>query len=117
MSDSLDFVLKTVERCNLNCSYCYFFNGEDKSFKMRPKFIKRNTVDQLAMFIRNALDSKNFDIREVSIVLHGGEPTMQPKDDFVYTIEKLKASVGNIPILFSIQTNATYNNRFLDKTI
>lgn len=107
MSDSLDFVLKTVERCNLNCSYCYFFNGEDKSFKMKPKFIKRNTVDQLAMFIRNALDSKNFDIQEVSVVLHGGEPTMQPKDDFVYTIEKLKSSVGNTPISFSIQTNAT----------
>lgn len=107
MGNSLDIVLKTVERCNLNCSYCYFFNGVDQSFKIRPKFIKKSTIDQLGLFIKNALNNKKLNIQQLSIVLHGGEPTMQPKEDFIYTIEKIKSNAGDVPILFSIQTNAT----------
>ena len=32
----VEVILKTAERCNLNCSYCYFFHGGDDSYKKHP---------------------------------------------------------------------------------
>ena len=109
---SLSIVLKTVERCNLNCSYCYFFNGLDQTYLKRPKFITRYTVDALANFIDTGV--KSLDIQDVHIVLHGGEPLMQPKEDFIYLVEKLKNTIL-VDLSFSLQTNATLvSNKWVD---
>jgi uncharacterized protein len=110
---SLDVVLKTAERCNLNCSYCYFFNGLDQTYLKRPKFIKKDTIDHLANFLNCGVE--NLDIKSIHVVLHGGEPLMQPKDDFIYLIETLKRSLDKIELSFSIQTNATLvTNKWVD---
>jgi uncharacterized protein len=101
---SLDLILKTVERCNLNCSYCYFFNGLDKSYLKRPKFISRDTIDSLVLFLLDAVE--NYQIDEISLGFHGGEPLMQPKEDFIYIVESIKKSI-TIPVFFTLQTNAT----------
>lgn len=100
---NLQLVLKTVERCNLNCSYCYFFNGLDNSYAAKPKFISTQTIDNIVNFINQGIIELG--IEEISIVLHGGEPLMQPKHDFIYMIEafqKISASLS-----FVVQTNAT----------
>jgi uncharacterized protein len=102
----LDIVLKTVERCNLNCSYCYFFNGLDQSYKQRPKFISPDTIDAVINFIQSGI--KKLNIQNVSIILHGGEPLMQPKKDFIYLLEAFNSTLGReVKLSFSIQTNAT----------
>ena len=52
-------------------------------------------------------------IRQVTIEavysLHGGEPLMQPKEDFVYMLDKLKnlAKRKDVDLTFTLQTNAT----------
>lgn len=105
MSKHLTVIIKTVERCNLNCSYCYFFNGLDQSYKNRPKFISRQTIDNIALFLQEEV--RELGIEELGIGLHGGEPLMQHKEDFKYLIEKLQSSLPNIDLYFTLQTNAT----------
>jgi uncharacterized protein len=100
----LNLVLKTVERCNLNCSYCYFFNGLDQSYLKRPKFISRETIDSLVLFLLDAVN--NYQVTHISIGFHGGEPLMQPKEDFIYIVESINQSLP-IPVNFTLQTNAT----------
>ena len=94
MGKSLTVIVKTVERCNLNCSYCYFFNGLDKSYKKRPKFISKLTIDNLIMFLDNAIKIHGVD--DLVIGLHGGEPLMQPKSDFIYFVENIPWSIINV---------------------
>lgn len=102
---TLNIVLKTVERCNLNCSYCYFFNGLDKTYLKRPKYITKEVIKHFAKFLKDGVNRLN--LHNVHIVLHGGEPLMQPKEDFIYLMETLKLSNLNAGLSFSIQTNAT----------
>ncbi len=64
--DNLNIVLKTVERCNLNCTYCYFFNGLNQSYLKRPKFITKSTIDTIANFINDGVQSLN--IQDITIV-------------------------------------------------
>lgn len=68
----LEVVLKIVERCNIDCTYCYFFNGQDESFKKHPKSISKNTVNQVSVFLKAAIDDLHID--EIMIIFHGGEP-------------------------------------------
>ena len=106
-------ILKTVERCNLNCSYCYFFNGSDRTYLQRPKFIDRDTIDALVNFIRDGI--KVLGIDSLSVILHGGEPLMQPKEDFVYLLEKFQGVFSEINLSFAMQTNATLvTNKWID---
>jgi uncharacterized protein len=60
---NLDIVLKTAERCNLNCSYCYFFNGFDQTYLKRPKFITKETINLVASFLREG--AKNLGIKNI----------------------------------------------------
>ncbi len=55
--NNLEVILKTAERCNLNCSYCYFFQGEDKSYQKHPSIIKRDTIKRLTLFLINGVSS------------------------------------------------------------
>lgn len=99
-------ILKTVERCNLNCSYCYFFNGGDESFKKHPPFIKEVVIEQVTRFLLSGI--KDLGITKIFIAFHGGEPTLQPLSQFEsmcsYFLKELSphAEVG-----FGIQTNGT----------
>ena len=41
---ALTVILKLTERCNLNCAYCYYFNGNDHSFKSKPAVFKKTLL-------------------------------------------------------------------------
>lgn len=82
------FVLvKLASRCNINCTYCYWFRDGDV-YKKPPVL----TVDAQAAFCRrleehvttNQLDS-------FSLVFHGGEPLLFPKRRFVELQKSLLA--------------------------
>jgi uncharacterized protein len=104
MSKELTLIIKTVERCNINCKYCYFFNSIDKSYETHPPYILPKTIDHIAKFIYNAINC--FDIDSIIICFHGGEPMMQKQDDFENMCSILSATVkSKAHIYFSIQTN------------
>jgi len=50
---------------------------------------------------------QDLNIKKLSIIFHGGEPMMQPMEDFIYLTEKLLQIVPRENLELSIQTNAT----------
>jgi uncharacterized protein len=84
---SLSLVLKITERCNLNCSYCYYFNGLDQSYKDKPAVMSKNTLAKVIDFLLQGI--KELEVDSLSIILHGGEPLLIPKLYFDYICEQL----------------------------
>ncbi len=104
---NLQVILKTVERCNINCSYCYYFNGGDKSFEDRPPTIQAEAIDSTIAFLLQGV--RDLDIPNVHVVFHGGEPMMQSKRQFDNMCNKLRAAFkdSGVSLSLAIQTNGT----------
>lgn len=102
--NTLTVILKMAERCNLNCSYCYFFNGKDPSYKDRPAYITEDNINKLIDFLSQGIDDLSID--KIIFGFHGGEPLLFGKKNFDALCENLtnklspKAKLG-----FSVQTN------------
>lgn len=104
--EHLEVILKTVERCNINCSYCYFFQGEDKSYKKHPPFISWETIQQLTQMLSDGI--RDFQIKNIQIDLHGGEPTLQKKLNFDRMCKHFRTHLDPLTKLtLALQTNAT----------
>lgn len=102
-----EIILKVVERCNLNCSYCYFFNLEDQNYKKHPPFISMETVYDIAQFLKRskAVCPKLSTIR---IDLHGGEPMLQPKKQFDSMCTILREELSDCyELQIAMQSNGT----------
>lgn len=98
-------VVKVASRCNINCSYCYMYNLGDLSYKLQPKFIGSGTTKNFAEKL--LLHLKKNESKRVLIIIHGGEPLMMKKTDFVDFITKFDIIKNNdIRVDFSLQTNA-----------
>jgi uncharacterized protein len=105
--NTLQVILKTVERCNINCSYCYYFNGGDNSFEERPPTIEPAAIASTAAFLlQGALE---LGIPNVQVVFHGGEPMMQSKRRFDSMCNALRTTFegSGVTLTFAIQTNGT----------
>lgn len=102
----VDVILKVVEQCNLACTYCYFFFGENQDYKKHPKKMSSSTVAEVAAFLSNG--AKELRLRSVRINFHGGEPTMMKLSEFDEMCCIFKEYLADLVALdFSIQTNAT----------
>lgn len=103
-NDTIEVVLKIVERCNLVCPYCYFFFSGDDSFKRHPPTIPKGVLLDLVAFLRNAALSRGK--KRIRIVLHGGEPLMLKKRVFREMCELFRTEVGSVCELdIGVQTN------------
>lgn len=101
----LEVVLKTVERCNINCTYCYFFNSSDKSFLKHPKYISNLTIEHIANKLSQGIDE--LEIEELILIYHGGEPLLQKKDNFDEMCDIFSQKLGTkTKFSLAIQTNA-----------
>src|SRR5262245_23188186 len=82
------FVLvKLASRCNINCSYCYWFRDSDVYKK--PALL---TVESEDAFCRRLEDHiHEFELEQFMLALHGGEPLLFPKHRFVALLKKLDA--------------------------
>jgi uncharacterized protein len=104
--DRLQIVFKVVERCNINCRYCYYFNMGDSSALQRPPVVSVDTVAQIARWL--AIGCQELQIKELLISFHGGEPMMLKPDNFDYICQLFMEHLENIVTLhFGIQTNGT----------
>jgi uncharacterized protein len=101
----LEIILKVTEVCNLNCSYCYFFNGPDDSFKFHPKQMSVDTARAVSSYVRRAAESG--EIADALFILHGGEPMMLGRRRFGDLLQALDLPGLPIRTALSMQTNAT----------
>jgi len=113
MPARLDTVLiKTASRCNLDCTYCYVYQGEDTSWKKQPKKMSTDTIDVLVE--RLIEQSKAQDVG-FAIVLHGGEPLLLGFDRMEYLLTSLRNNFDSHNFPISLQTNGVLlTNSFLD---
>ena len=102
MSEIDTILLKIASRCNLDCSYCYVYQGEDTSWKLQPKRMSNETI--LAIISR-LVEISNVQIQGFAIVLHGGEPLLLGITKLRMLFSGLRNSLPCDKYPISIQTN------------
>src|SRR5262245_20800264 len=68
------FVVKVASRCNLNCSYCYMYNLQDRTYRGQPAVMDPFITRAFARRVTN--HSKRHHTWGAHIILHGGEPLL-----------------------------------------
>ncbi|MFY0630656.1 MAG: radical SAM protein [Flavobacteriaceae bacterium] len=99
-------VIKIASRCNLNCSYCFMYNLGDETYKLQPKFMKEETVDDILLKAKNYL--KKYNKKQFKFLFHGGEPLLMKQSFFATFCEKAKVIQEELPDMkldFVVQTN------------
>lgn len=100
----IEVIVKVAERCNLVCSYCYYFFAGDLTYKTRPGRMSRQVIDGLAKFLAEGATTTG--IPSIKLVFHGGEPLLLRKADFEYACEAFRREVSPVTRLsLTVQTN------------
>lgn len=103
--NSIEVILKIAERCNINCSYCYYFNGGNNDFEQMPAIISLKTIESIALFLKQGV--LDLGLTEVQIDFHGGEPMMMNKSRFISMCRLLNSILApHTELRLAIQTNA-----------
>ncbi len=97
-------IVKVAERCNLNCSYCYMYQHQDQSFLSRPRFMSDEIFDSV---LRRAREECARPHRQMSLVFHGGEPTLIGPSRFERLAGKAREVLGEHLAYIAVQTNGT----------
>ena len=95
-------VLKIAARCNLNCSYCYVYNHQDRSYLERPKLISDSTYEATLARIREYCERRG---SAMAINFHGGEPTLIGVERFERLATRAREVLGEHLSLLALQTN------------
>jgi uncharacterized protein len=98
-------VVKVANRCNLNCDYCYMFNGGDVSFRRRPPIMPLTIVD--ATIRRVSAHCRRHKLPRFVFILHGGEPLLAPMSFYRHFVQTAKAELKDVEVEFRLQTNGT----------
>ncbi|WP_329259860.1 FxsB family radical SAM/SPASM domain protein [Streptomyces sp. NBC_01478] len=109
------FVLKVHGRCNLDCTYCVIYQGQDASWRGRPARVGPEVMRQTAQ--RIAEHAAVHRLPEVRIDLHGGEPLLSgPELALDYTAAVRAALPPRTALRATVQTNGTLvTERTLDR--
>jgi uncharacterized protein len=71
-------LVKVASRCNIDCSYCYWFR--DAAVYDKPKLMSAEVLDQLLR--RTEEHIGKYALTEFPIILHGGEPMLWGIENF-----------------------------------
>lgn len=101
----LDTVLvKTASRCNMDCSYCYVYQGPDTTWRTQPKRMRPPVLTA----VRDRLvEHAGQQDAGFAIVLHGGEPLLLGFDYLAKLLRGLRARLTPERHPIGIQTNGT----------
>lgn len=113
--DALQIVYKVAERCNINCTYCYYFNmGEETPFA-RPQLASQQVTERLANWIAQGCDELR--IPHAKISFHGGEPTLMGSKAFGDACRRFRSTIEPVArVSLSIQTNGIMlDERWIDQ--
>lgn len=102
-------VLKVVSPCNLNCRYCYVYNGHDTTWRGRPAVMDEAMARQVMTRLARHCDERPG--HRIGICLHGGEPLMLGRRRFRRLVEVIRESLGERLATLNVQTNAVLIDR------
>jgi uncharacterized protein len=96
-------LVKVATRCNIDCSYCYWFR--DAAVYDKPKLMGADVLQQLLQRIEEHVS--NYPFADFPIVLHGGEPLLWGTENFHRFAEGCEAisSRTGCEIPISVTTN------------
>lgn len=103
----MEIMLKTVDACNNNCAYCFYFARKNRNLTNASSLtISQATVNETIKFINKGCN--DLEVEELSIIFHGGEPMLQKTEEFNLMCEQFTKNISNNLILnLGIQTNGT----------
>jgi uncharacterized protein len=81
-----NLVVKVAARCNIDCSYCYWFR--DPSVYQAPKLMSEAVADQLLLRVKQHIIQ--YSPPEFYMVLHGGEPLLWGQANFQSFADKCR---------------------------
>ncbi|MCX4723802.1 FxsB family radical SAM/SPASM domain protein [Streptomyces sp. NBC_00440] len=100
------FVLKVHSRCNLGCSYCYVYRGQDSSWRERPRRATGETVRRTAARIAEHVTAHR--LPRIRIELHGGEPLLSGPGPVIEYARAVRDAVpAGCEVTATVQTNGT----------
>lgn len=98
------FVLKVHSRCDLACDHCYVYRHADQSWRRRPRIMTPSTVRTAAA--RIAEHAAVHQLKQVSVVLHGGEPLLMGRERLQWVARQLRGAIEGVTVLdLRMQTN------------
>jgi uncharacterized protein len=71
-------LVKVATRCNIDCSYCYWFR--DAAVYDKPKLMSAEVLHQLLLRIEQHV--ARYSLIDFPIILHGGEPLLWGRENF-----------------------------------
>ncbi|MER7724121.1 FxsB family cyclophane-forming radical SAM/SPASM peptide maturase [Streptomyces sp. NPDC096323] len=100
------FIVKVHGRCNLACTYCYLYEGPDRTWRGRPAAAAPAVLERTAD--RIAEHAAAHRLRHVALVLHGGEPLLVGPDRLGALADRVRDKVPDgCTVHTTVQTNAT----------
>ena len=113
-------LVKLASRCNIECTYCYWFRDGDVYKK--PAILAAGSEELLCRRIEEHIE--RFALEEFVIVFHGGEPLLFPKRRFVGLQRKLRGIQERTRCVIhcgittnAILVDAEWANIFLDYAV
>lgn len=101
-----EFLLKVHSRCNLACDYCYVYSAGDESWRTQPRRMSRETAELACRRIDEHVRAHG--LREVRVILHGGEPLLAGPEFIDGLVRRLRALLPpDVRAQFTVQTNGT----------
>jgi uncharacterized protein len=109
-----EFIVKVHSRCDLSCDYCYMYEMADQSWRDQPRVMSAQTADLAARRIGD--HARTHGLREVTLILHGGEPLLAGRDLLTRLVTATRRSAGpGITVHAAIQTNGVgLSDSYLD---
>ena len=106
-------LIKVATRCNIDCSYCYWFR--DAAVYDKPKLMSAEVLQQLLLRIEEHITEHG--LVDLPIILHGGEPLLWGVENFSHFAKAcadISSRTGSaIPI--AVTTNGVLiDDRWLD---
>ncbi|HEY7298985.1 MAG TPA: radical SAM protein [Xanthobacteraceae bacterium] len=82
-------LIKVASRCNIDCSYCYWFR--DAAVYAKPKLMNAEVLEQLLRRIEEHI--VKYSMVELPLILHGGEPLLWGVENF-YRISEASEAIS-----------------------